>query len=151
MRLFRGLKLLWTLPIFLSPSCMSRLLSTSQIPSHEGFSPLYRNVYLYLITFHKLSHNTFTMPNASPLSHLLKDIDIEAEASRFTVIMNHMLNHSTTSTIPAPRTQVPRKPQKKNQIIPSSFCPHVLTSERLQQWTSPHSLDFHQSIQHALP
>jgi len=65
--------------------------------------------------------------------------------------MNHTLNHSTTSTIPAPRTRVPRKPQKKNQIVPSSFRPHVLASERLQQWTSPHSLDFHQSIQDALP
>ena len=72
------------------------------------------------------------MPKAPTLSHLLKDVDIEAKAFHFTVIMNHMLNHSSTSTIPAPRTRVPRKPQKKNQITPSVFCPHVLASEQLQ-------------------
>ena len=91
------------------------------------------------------------MPNAPPLSHLLKDIDIEAEASQFTVIMNHTLNRSTTSTIPIPNTRTPRKPQKKNQFIPSAFRPHVLASERLQRWISPHSIVFHQSIQGALP
>ena len=72
------------------------------------------------------------MPNAPPLSHLLKDVDIEAEASQFTVIMNHTLNRSTTSTIPILNTRIPRKPQKKNQFIPSAFRPHVLASERLQ-------------------
>jgi hypothetical protein len=151
MRLFRGPRLVWILPIFPSPSCTLRLLSTSRILSREEFCPLYPNAYLYLITSHKLSHNTSTMPNAPPLSHVLKDVDIEAEASRFTVIMNHTLNCSVTSTIPASRTRVPRKPQKKNQIVPSVFRPHVLASKRLQQWTSPHSLDFHQSIQTALP
>ena len=116
----------------------------------QGSSSLYRNIYLYLTISHKLSHNTFTMPNAPTLLHLLKDVDIKAEASHFTVIMNHMLNRSSTSTILAPRTQVPRKPQKKKQIVPSVFHPHVWVSERLQQWTSPHPLDFHQSIQNAL-
>lgn len=49
------------------------------------------------------------------------------------------------------RVRKPRKPRKGNEIVPSVFRPHVLASDRVLLWTTPHTYTFSEAIARALP
>jgi hypothetical protein len=43
------------------------------------------------------------------------------------------------------------KPRKDTLIIPSSCCPHVLTSECVLLWTMPHGFNFQHELEQLFP
>lgn len=90
------------------------------------------------------------MRRSLSLSEILHNTNVVEESSRFSEIMTLLTNSSTSSPSDS-RLRLPRKPKKHNSIIPSHFRPHVLASQRLLLWTTPHTLSFHDSIEQALP
>ena len=100
------------------------------------------------------------MPNNLTLSDQLKNVDVAQELSQFTSIMDS-LTPSLTSGLSFPsgsqskilpvRIRKPRKPRKGDTIVPSIYRPHVLASNRLLEWTSPHTQTFRDTMLQALP
>jgi hypothetical protein len=90
------------------------------------------------------------MPDPTPLSLILKDVDVVAESATFYDRANSDLRR--TASLPTDgRIRVPRKPKKDSQIIPSSHRPHVLASDRLLLWTTPHSDSFQKTLENQFP
>jgi hypothetical protein len=90
------------------------------------------------------------MPNLSPLDEILKDVDVVAESAAFYDRARNDLRR--TASLPTDgRVRLPRKPKKHSQIVSSSLHPHVLASDRLLLWTTPHSHSFQKSLETQLP
>src|ERR1700722_12702289 len=86
------------------------------------------------------------MSNPIIPTFLSSNIDIQAETSALRKILS-------TSKIPVlldarhpGGPKKPRKPRKGNEILHSGLRPHVLASERLSKWISPHSIEFKTSL-----
>ncbi|OJA14702.1 hypothetical protein AZE42_13052, partial [Rhizopogon vesiculosus] len=54
-------------------------------------------------------------------------------------------------TRPDGRVRLPRHPRKDAVITPSSYHPHVLASERVLLWTTPHGLNFQHDLEQLFP
>ena len=86
------------------------------------------------------------MSNPIPPTYLPSDASIQAEA--FTLIKSlaasgtSVQHHSCNQE----NSKRPRKPHKGNHITPSTLRLHVLASERLLRWISPHSIAFRNSL-----
>src|ERR1700678_1975826 len=91
------------------------------------------------------------MPNNPTLSDRLKNVDVRSELSQFSFFMDSCTSSSSRSQASATRTRLPRKPRKGNEIIPSIYRPHVVASDRLLKWTSPHTQKFRENMAKALP
>jgi hypothetical protein len=57
----------------------------------------------------------------------------------------------TAVTRPDGRVRIPRPPRKTNTILPSIHRPHVLASERVLLWTTPHGLRFQNDLLQLFP
>lgn len=52
---------------------------------------------------------------------------------------------------PDGRTRIPRKPRKDASITPSAHRPHVLASERVFLWTTPHGFNSQHELEQLFP
>ena len=96
---------------------------------------------------HKLSSHE------SSLSEKLKDVDIQQEILSFSSLFPNPTPSTSelTAITSHSRERKPRKSRKTNEISPSLFRPPVLASDRLQCWSTPHSISFRDSLSSAIP
>jgi hypothetical protein len=90
------------------------------------------------------------MSDQNFLSNILKDVNLESESAAFYARADGDIRR--TASLPSDgRICIPRKPKKDSHIVPSSLRPHVLASDRLLMWTTPHSQNFQQSLEAEIP
>jgi hypothetical protein len=90
------------------------------------------------------------MPSSNSLAEILKDVDVEAETAAFYDQARNDLRR--TASLPTDgRVRIPRKPKKDSRIAPSALRPHVLASDRLLLWTTPHSHSFQKTLEAQFP
>ncbi|CAA7271031.1 unnamed protein product [Cyclocybe aegerita] len=123
--------------------------------SNLSFTFIYTNASPFPTPFLYPYRVTFAMPKLPEpsLADKLEHVNINAELAAFSANVNALSPSPILSQPISPSVQnrIPRKPRKGNTVKPSIFRPPVLASERLQHWTTPHSLSFRHSISSALP
>lgn len=82
--------------------------------------------------------------------------DILHSASHFTSPDEHhrlSSNHirSLATNRPNERSRLPRKPRPNAVITSSTYRPHVLASDRVLLWTTPHGTNFQHELESLLP
>ncbi|KAF8063614.1 hypothetical protein FPV67DRAFT_1507341 [Lyophyllum atratum] len=87
----------------------------------------------------------------SELERYLQGVDVPAQAAAF-YANSSLLDVRRAASLPTDnRVRVPRKPRKDAHIAPSSLRPHVLASERVIHWTTPHSVKSQAALEAELP
>jgi hypothetical protein len=90
------------------------------------------------------------MYNALTIDSILQNVDVYAETQK---LINIVTVHEQSSLLSesSHHHRLPRKPRKQNRIHNSVLRPHVLASDRLLRWQSPHSILFRHSIANSYP
>ncbi|GLB38818.1 hypothetical protein LshimejAT787_0506830 [Lyophyllum shimeji] len=124
---------------------------SEETPSLVAFSPPPRNNSLTRSRSLSPSLPTFPMSRPDRLTALLDGVDVQAQAAAFYANAPPLDVRRAASLPTDGRIRVPRKPRKDAHITPSFHRPHVLASERVLRWTTPHSEQFQASIEAELP
>ena len=90
------------------------------------------------------------MSDQNFLTNILKDVDLESESAAFYARADGDIRRTASLPLDG-QIRIPRKPKKDSHIVPSSLRAHVLASDQLLMWTTPHSQNFQQSLEAEIP
>ncbi|RDB16022.1 hypothetical protein Hypma_003463 [Hypsizygus marmoreus] len=97
------------------------------------------------------SLTTWSMSCSEHLAAFLKDVDIDAQAATFYANAPPMDVRQAASLPADGRIRISRKPCTDSHITPSAHHSHVLASDRVLLWTTPHSAEFQVALEAELP
>jgi len=91
------------------------------------------------------------MAAPSVIDDLLQGVDVRAAAASFHSRLNSLSRTRIASSIHPPLVKPPHRPHPDSIIHPSTLRPHVIASDRLICWSSPHGVNYLTSLEDRYP
>jgi len=91
------------------------------------------------------------MAALSVIDDLLQGVDVWAAAASFHSHLNTLSRTCIASSIRPPLVKPPHHPCLDSIIHPSTLHPHVIASDHLICWSSPHGVDYLASLKDCFP
>ncbi|KAI6144675.1 hypothetical protein BKA82DRAFT_26773 [Pisolithus tinctorius] len=91
------------------------------------------------------------MDPLSPIDEFLRGVDVHAAATAFHANTDAHICCAVSTAFDPLQLRKPHHPRPDAFIQPSPWCPHIIASDRLISWSSPHASDFLMSLETCFP